>query len=140
MPAGLNQRLEDLQTLGVRAVLLPFSFQFNGNSSPGAVTNGLKGYNASITLSTTGIYTLTIPRGLPEITAACVSNQSTTQPAQALSVGLVYANTLVNSVTVCTVQIRACNLGTTTLANVAADAGNRANLMLFVRQTGKAGI
>lgn len=135
MPANLNQRTEDLQTLGIRSLILPFSFQFNGNSAPVA-TNAF-GYNASVTLSTTGTYVVTFPRGFPEITAVSAENQSTTPSAQQIEIASVTSR---NAAGDAQVSVRAMNTGTTTLANVPADPGNRCHLLVFVRQTGKAKI
>lgn len=134
MPS-LNRETRQLKTLGTGAedyVAIPLSFAPNGATTV-LVATSFKGFVKTAVRSDTGIYTVTMPCGFPEIVALDLNAQFLTKggtgtTGQSLEIGAV-------SATAGTIEVRCMNTGTTTLTEIAADAANRINIIVYASKS-----
>lgn len=134
MPS-LNRETRKLQTIGNGAedyIAIPLSFAPNGATTVLSTTS-FKGFIKTAVRSDTGIFTVTMPCGFPEIVALDLNAQFLTKggagtTGQSLELGAV-------SSTAGTIEIRCMNTGTTTLTEIAADAANRINVVVYASKS-----
>ena len=107
--------------------LVPISFQFNGTSDPTA----LKGFVRSVTRSDTGLFTVNLPCGFPDIPVVCLGVPMFNTKGGAGTTGIKYELASIDA-TAGTIGLRLINDGTTTLVDLAANANNRAQLFIGV--------
>lgn len=120
-----HMRLEEMQTIGIKTVCVPFSFQLNGTSAP---TNA-QGLKCSVARSDTGLFTVTLPSAFPTTMAVLVGAEVT-----GAKLGLLVEAS--GSPISGTFQVRTMTLGTTTLVDVAASATVRVNCLLIAAAAG----
>lgn len=121
--AANNRKKDWLWTYGIEIAAIPFSFAPNGVSAISAAST--KG-PVTVTRSDTGIFSVALAGGAPQILAITLMNESTTKTA------LCVESTSV-SATAGTFALRTMTVGTTTLVDIAANAGNRINGVVWVQ-------
>ncbi len=133
--ASLNRELRPLKTVGAGAedyVLTGFSFAPNT-----AVTvldaTAFKGFVSTIVRSDTGVFTVTLPCGFPDIVCIDVNPQHATKGGTGTA-GLTYELGAV-SATAGTMTINVMTAGTTTLVDVPANAATRVNVCMLVSRS-----
>jgi hypothetical protein len=118
-----------LGALDPGVVVLPISWDCNGASNPVATSILGRGV-ASVVLSATGVYTVTLQDVYSGLLAANATLQLATSDDKVTSqLGVV-------SLSASTFQVRIFDISTGALANVAAATGNRVNLLLVLKNSG----
>lgn len=109
-------------------VVLGFSFATNGSSDPVASTLTGRGV-ASVVLTSTGVYTITLQDVYPYLLSATASLQlASADDKVAANIGAVDLNAK-------TIQVRLYDLSGAALTNVAAATGNRVNVTLVLKNS-----
>jgi hypothetical protein len=117
-----------LGALDPGVVVLPISWDCNGASNPVATSILGRGV-ASVVLSATGVYTVTLQDVYSGLLAANATLQLATSDDKVTSqIGVV-------SLSASTFQVRIFDISTGALANVAAATGNRVNLLLVLKNS-----
>lgn len=108
--------------------MLPISWDCNGASNPVATSILGRGV-ASVVLSATGVYTVTLQDVYTSLLAANATLQLASSDDKVTSqIGVV-------SLSASTFQVRIFDISTGALANVAAATGNRVNLLLVLKNS-----
>jgi hypothetical protein len=131
--ASMNRRTEWMRTLGkIRQTTITGCFAPNTSS---AITQStVKGANvASVTYVSTGLYRVNLTANVPEVLSVWASGRFATKNAGVVEVGTVSAGT---SETTAHFFVRFMTLGTTTLADITADANNIVSFGLVFANTG----
>jgi hypothetical protein len=109
-------------------VVLGINWATNGSSDPVASTITGRGV-ASVVLTSTGVYTVTLQDVYPSLLSATASVQlASADDKVAANIGAVDLNAK-------TIQVRIYDLSSAALANVAAATGNRVNLTLVLKNS-----
>lgn len=109
-------------------VVLGINWATNGASDPVASTITGRGV-ASVVLTSTGVYTVTLQDVYPSLLSATASVQlASADDKVAANIGAVDLNAK-------TIQVRIYDISSAALANVAAATGNRVNLTLVLKNS-----
>lgn len=111
--------------MGVDVVFVPVSFQFNGVSAPLLV----RGLQCQVARADTGLFTVTLPGGCPQIFAVVPGMLETGVKGAGGTAGVALESCSVSS-TAGTFGLRVMTMGTTTLVDVAAASTVRANVFV----------
>jgi hypothetical protein len=118
-----------LGALDPGVVILGINWATNGSSDPVASTITGRGV-ASVTLASTGVYTVTLQDVYPTLLSATATLQlASADDKVTAQIGAV-------DLAAKTVQVRIYDLSTAAVANVNAATGNRVNLLLVLKNSG----
>lgn len=118
-----------LGALDPGVVILGINWATNGSSDPVASTITGRGV-ASVTLASTGVYTVTLQDVYPTLLSATATLQlASADDKVTAQIGAV---DLANR----TIQVRIYDISSAGVANVAAATGNRVNLLLVLKNSG----
>lgn len=121
-----NRNYEVLKTLGKRRAVIAGSFAPNGSSAISAAGN--KGRGFTVARTGTGTYTITLSEAWSQCDAAVASLQLATADDKFVTVGPI-------DMSAKTIVIYAWDISGGALADVAADANNRINFILVLRNS-----
>ena len=108
-------------------VILAGSFAPNGSSAVSAASN--KGTGWSVAWTSTGLFTITLADSYPSLISATASLQLTSGDDKFLQFGAI------DVLSAKTLQIRVWDVSGTAVSDVAADAGNRINFTLILKNS-----
>jgi hypothetical protein len=126
-----NLNAKTLQTPAIETVAIPLSWAPNGTSAPDSAA--FKGYISTVARSDTGLFTVTLKSGFPDIVSVQLTPQFNTKGGTGVT-GQKWELGSISS-TAGTIDLRLMNDGTTTLSDLAANANNVLHMTVFARNT-----
>lgn len=133
MPKTVTSPTETVGSLGkIKQTVVKFTFAPNGSSAIDQTT--VKGWASSVTYVSTGLYRVNFPENFPaQVLDAAARCRFAAKDGRIIEVGTVSNGT---STTGAHMFIRAMTVGTTTLADIAADANNIMSGEIWFANTG----
>lgn len=130
MGSLMNRRTETVSTLGIKGMMIPFSYQLNGTSAP----VNFQGLGCTVVRADTGLHTVTLPAGFPTTTFVYVGGMVKGTKGGGSNSGLAFE--AFGSPESGTFGIRIMNGGTTTLVDPAASTTVYVNGLIFAAGAG----
>lgn len=122
-----NRNFVRPRCLDKELVILAGSFAPNGSSAVSAASN--KGTGWSVAWTSTGLFTITLQDSYPSLISATASLQLATGDDKFLQWGTI------DVVSAKTLQLRVWDVSATAVADVTADANNRINFCLVLKNS-----
>ena len=123
-----NRNFSELQALDRGVKVIAGSFAPNGSSAVSALSN--KGIGWSVARTSAGLFTVTLEDSYISLISGTVSLQLATADDKFCQIGTCEV------VTAKTVEIRVWDISGTAVTDVAADANNRINFCLILKNSG----